>query len=110
MEQDKSGIGVSRTVKPTLELLTEKYFETQDAAFMACVAVALGKNLELVETGPVERTWHAGGNRQELLDFIAWYMDTSNPVKTMEQLGHAGLLFAQEKINAGHPFEAIFGP
>lgn len=110
MDQDKSGIGVSRTVKPILEALTEKYFETQDAAFMACVSVALAKGLEVTETGPVERTWHAGGNRQELIDFIAWHFETSNPVRVMEQLGHAGLLYVQEKINAGHPFESIFGP
>lgn len=110
MDQGKSGIGVSRSVKPTLETLTEKYFETQDAAFMACVSVALAKGLELIETGPVERTWHAGGNRQELIDFIAWHFGTSNPVSVMEQLGHAGLLYVQEKINSGHPFESIFGP
>lgn len=110
MEQDKSGIGVSRSQKPILELLAEKFFETQDAAFMACVSVALAKNLELKETGPVERTWHAGGNRQELLDFISWHMDTSNPVRAMEQLGFAGLAYAQQKLEAGQPFEAIFGP
>ncbi len=110
MESEKSGIGVSRSLKPTLELLTERFFETQDAAFMACVSVAIAKKLELVDTGPVERTWHAGGSRQELLDFISWHFGTSNPVRTMEQLGHAGLLFTQEKMAAGMPFEAIFGP
>lgn len=110
MEQEKSGIGVSRSVRPTLDLITERYFETKDAAFMACVAVAIAKKLELGETGPVERTWHAGGNRQELLDFISWHMATPNPVRVMEQLGHAGLLYVEQKINAGHPFESIFGP
>jgi hypothetical protein len=110
LEQDKSGIGVSRTLKPILETLAEKYFETQDAAFMACVTLAIARKLPITETGPVERTWHAGGNRQELLDFIEWYLTSPNPVRTMEELGHAGLLYVGEKLAADAPFEEIFRP
>lgn len=110
MEIDKSGIGISRAVRPILDMLEERFFETKDAAFMACVTLAIARDLDPVDPGPVERTWHAGGNRQELLEFIAWHLQSNNPVKTMEQLGHAGLLYIKPKLEAGAPFEAIFAP
>jgi hypothetical protein len=110
VEQARSGIGVSRSVKPTLETLAEKYFDSMDAAFMACVTLAIAKELPIVATGPVERTWHAGGRRQELLDFIAWHLSAADPVQMMEQLGHAGLLYAKDHLEKNSPFEAIFAP
>ena len=108
--ETKSGIGVTKSMKPMLKSLATKFFLTDDAAFMACVSLAIAKELELSDTGPVERTWHIGGSRKELIEYVAWHFQTDDPVTKFEQLGHAGLRYVSEQLEKNLPFETIFSP
>ena len=108
-KKDVAGIGLSAEVRPTLETLTEKYFASLGGAFKACVALAIAKELQVVEPGKVDRTWHSGGAFTDLLEFVSWYYETESPAELVQALGHTGLLSIKRDVELGKPFEAIFG-
>lgn len=104
----ESGIGVSPEVKETLKNLEQNYFQTEGSAFKACVALAIALELESVEPGKVDRTWHAGSGMQDLLDLLVLLTGTETPAREATVLGHTGLLFVKKQLDADRPFRAIF--
>ncbi len=107
--KDVAGIGVAPEVRQTLEELQKAYFLTIGGAFKACVALAIAKNLSLVEPTKVERTWQTGGAFSDVMDLVAWKFDSDRPAKMVEALGHTGLVHVREQVRAGASFTTIFG-
>jgi len=104
----ESGIGVSPEVKDTLKELEKQFFQSEGSAFKACVALAISRELEVVEPNKVDRTWHAGSGMQDLLDFVELLTGTETPARDATVLGHTGLLFVKKQMEADRPFRAIF--
>ena len=107
-KNDVAGVGLSPDVRTVIDQLEKEYFASKAGAFKMCVALAIAKNLPLVEPVSTDRAWQAGGAFADLIAFVGWYLDSDAPVKLTETLGHTGLLHIKRDVELGKPFEVIF--
>jgi hypothetical protein len=102
-DNDKVTIGPSAVNRDILELLVKQgHFTSSIAAFQAAAMLAMRKNLEISSAPTSAGTmWNRGSVNRQILEFLAWYVPTTTPVRVLEQLGNAGTAYIAEKVKTG---------
>lgn len=111
-DPDKSTFGPSATNKEVLELLVNQgFFKTSLGAFQAAAMLALRRGLD-PSSAPASAgtTWaRSATSSLQVIDFLAWFLPTSTPVRAFEQLGNLGVAHIADKVRAGgYTFSEIF--
>ena len=103
VDEDKRTIGPSASNKEVLELLVQQgHFKTSLGAFQAAAMLAIRKKLDASAAPSSAGTmWNRGSVSSQVLDFLAWYLPTTTPARTLEQLGNAGTAYIAEKVKTG---------
>lgn len=106
-KKDLVFFSVTEKHKELLRNLEEELFETEAGAFKACVALALQKELAPVPFSKGLTTWNPT-TMSDLVDFVQWYTGSNTPVRTANELGHAGLEYFRAQLDLGKDPKDIF--
>jgi hypothetical protein len=110
MAEDRDDVvffSVTEEHKVLLRELAETLFETEGAAFAACVSLAIQNDLPPVPFSKGKTTWNAT-TMSYLVDFLTWHQKTKTPIRLANELGYAGLNFYEESVKRGEDPKEIF--
>jgi hypothetical protein len=103
MSNDKDDLiffSVTEEDKVVLRQLSESLFNTEAAAFKACVALALAEGIPPLDVVKGSTTWNVA-TMSDLLDFVRWHQSTETPVRLCNSLGHAGIAHVRKQLASG---------
>lgn len=102
-DDDRRTFGPSASNREVLELLVKQgHFKTSIGAFQASAMLALRKGLDPDQAPPsIGTMWNRGSVTTQVLEFLAWYLPTSTPVRSLAQLGNAGTEYISSKVRTG---------
>jgi hypothetical protein len=109
--EDKVTLAPSAAAQAVLDRLeSDGHFREQAAAFQSAAALAIALDLDTtkITAGGGSKTKWSSAAFGDALAFVEWYLDTDQPVRTLERLGEAGLLHIASRLDSGYRITEIF--